>query len=209
MSTALPLDDVRVIELGQLLAGPFCGQLLGDFGAEVIKVEDPGQGDPMRQWGREKPYGKSLWWPVVARNKKSVTCEPAHRRRARTCSAGSSPPPTSLVENFRPGTLERWGLAPETLWADQPRPDHHPGHRLRADRPYAPAPDSARSARRWAGFVTSPATPTARRPEPASHWATRWRRRSPAWARWWRCTSADAPAGARWWTRPSTRPCWR
>ncbi len=60
---------------GQLLAGPFCGQLLGDFGAEVIKVEDPANGDPMRQWGREKPYGKSLWWPVVARNKKSVTAD--------------------------------------------------------------------------------------------------------------------------------------
>src|SRR5690606_35733980 len=70
---AAPLRDVRVIEMGQLLAGPFCGQLLGDFGAEVIKVEPPGEGDPMRQWGREKPYGKSLWWPVIARNKKSVT----------------------------------------------------------------------------------------------------------------------------------------
>ncbi len=69
-----PLADVRVVEMGQLLAGPFCGQLLGDFGAEVIKLEDPGQGDPMRQWGREKPHGQSLWWPVIARNKKSVTC---------------------------------------------------------------------------------------------------------------------------------------
>ena len=59
----LPLDDLRVVEFGQLLAGPFCGQLLGDFGAEVIKVEDPGHGDPMRQWGREKPHGMSLWWP--------------------------------------------------------------------------------------------------------------------------------------------------
>jgi crotonobetainyl-CoA:carnitine CoA-transferase CaiB-like acyl-CoA transferase len=67
------LTDLRVTELGQLLAGPFCGQLLGDFGAEVIKVEEPGHGDPMRQWGREKPHGMSLWWPVVARNKKSVT----------------------------------------------------------------------------------------------------------------------------------------
>src|SRR6478672_4543671 len=55
------LSDLRVVELGQLLAGPFCGQLLGDFGAEVIKVEDPINGDPMRQWGREKPYGQSLW----------------------------------------------------------------------------------------------------------------------------------------------------
>ena len=71
----MPLEDLRVIELGQLLAGPFCGQLLGDFGADVIKVEDPGRGDPMRQWGREKPHGKSLWWTVVARNKRSVTCD--------------------------------------------------------------------------------------------------------------------------------------
>jgi formyl-CoA transferase len=67
-----PLTDLRVIEMGQLLAGPFCGQLFADFGAEVIKVEQPGLGDPMREWGREKPHGKSLWWPVVARNKKSV-----------------------------------------------------------------------------------------------------------------------------------------
>jgi len=68
-----PLSNLRVIEMGTLLAGPFCGQLLGDFGAEVIKIEPPNQGDPMRVWGREKAHGKSLWWPVVARNKKSVT----------------------------------------------------------------------------------------------------------------------------------------
>src|SRR5690242_11413255 len=68
-----PLQDIRVVEMGQLLAGPFCGQLLADFGAEVIKIEPPGVGDPMREWGREKAHGKSLWWPVVARNKKSIT----------------------------------------------------------------------------------------------------------------------------------------
>src|SRR5215475_14367856 len=68
-----PLKDLRVVEMGQLLAGPFCGQLLADFGAEVIKIEPPKVGDPMREWGRERPYGKSLWWPVVGRNKKSVT----------------------------------------------------------------------------------------------------------------------------------------
>ncbi len=70
-----PLVDLRVLELGQLLAGPFCGQLLGDLGAEVIKVEDPGRGDPMREWGREKPHGQSLWWPIVGRNKKSITLD--------------------------------------------------------------------------------------------------------------------------------------
>jgi formyl-CoA transferase len=70
-----PLSGLRVLELGTLLAGPFCGQLLGDFGAEVIKIEPPNQGDPMRAWGREKAGGKSLWWPVVARNKKAITLD--------------------------------------------------------------------------------------------------------------------------------------
>lgn len=112
----LPLDDLRVIELGQLLAGPFCGQLLGDFGADVIKVEDPGKGDPMREWGREKPYGKSLWWPVVARNKRSVTVDlrtSEGQQIVRDLAAKAD----VLIENFRPGTLERWGLAPTDLLA--------------------------------------------------------------------------------------------
>ncbi|HEV7707483.1 MAG TPA: CoA transferase [Asanoa sp.] len=116
----MPLADVRVVELGQLLAGPFCGQLLGDFGAEVIKLEDPRKGDPMRQWGREKPYGKSLWWPVVARNKKSVTCDlrtPEGQELVRELIRHSD----VLLENFRPGTLERWNLAPEQLWEINPR----------------------------------------------------------------------------------------
>jgi formyl-CoA transferase len=67
-----PLSDLRVIEMGTLLAGPFCGQLLGDMGAEVIKIEPPGQGDPLRVWGRQKAGEPSLWWPVVARNKKAI-----------------------------------------------------------------------------------------------------------------------------------------
>jgi formyl-CoA transferase len=114
-----PLAGLRVTELGTLLAGPFCGQLLGDFGAEVIKVEEPGRGDPMRQWGREKPHGKSLWWPVVARNKKSVTVnlrDPQGQDLVRQLAAKSD----VLLENFRPGTLERWGLAPGQLWEINP-----------------------------------------------------------------------------------------
>ena len=120
VAPALPLDDLRVVELGQLLAGPFCGQLLGDFGAEVIKVEDPSVGDPMRQWGREKPYGQSLWWPVVARNKLSVTANlrtESGQDLVRRLLADAD----VLIENFRPGTLERWGLAPEELWELNPR----------------------------------------------------------------------------------------
>jgi formyl-CoA transferase len=109
-----------VIETGTLLAGPFCGQLLGDFGAEVIKLEDPGKGDPMRQWGREKPHGQSLWWPVVARNKKSVTCNlrtEAGQDIVRKLVAESD----VLLENFRPGTLERWGLGYDVLSESNPR----------------------------------------------------------------------------------------
>ena len=115
-----PLADLRVIETGVLLAGPFCGQLLGDFGAEVIKVEQPGGGDPMRQWGREKPHGQSLWWPVVARNKKSIT---ANLRAARGQDLVRRLVAESdiLIENFRPGTLERWGLGWEALSAVNPR----------------------------------------------------------------------------------------
>ncbi|MDG4831645.1 CoA transferase [Solwaraspora sp. WMMD1047] len=109
-----PLTGLRVVEAGVLLAGPFCGQLLGDFGAEVIKVEEPANGDPMRQWGREKPHGKSLWFPVVGRNKKSVTCNlrvPEGQRVMRELLAEAD----VFVENFRPGTLERWGLGPDEL----------------------------------------------------------------------------------------------
>ena len=112
----LPLQGVRVVEMGSLLAGPFCGQLLGDFGAEVIKVEPPGKGDPMREWGRHRKEGHTLWWPIIARNKKSVTLnlregegQELARRLVETADV--------LVENFRPGTMERWGLGYEELSA--------------------------------------------------------------------------------------------
>ncbi|MEO8223414.1 MAG: CaiB/BaiF CoA-transferase family protein [Gammaproteobacteria bacterium] len=115
-----PLAGLRLIEMGTLLAGPFCGQLMGDFGAEVIKVEPPGQGDPMRVWGREKAHGMSLWWPVVARNKKSVTLnlrEAEGQAIARDLIAKAD----FLLENFRPGTLERWNLSYAELQKINPR----------------------------------------------------------------------------------------
>jgi formyl-CoA transferase len=115
-----PLADLRVIEMGQLLAGPFCGQLLADFGAEVIKCEQPGEGDPMRQWGREKPHGKSLWWPVVARNKKSITLN-LRTEEGQGIVRRLVERSDILVENFRPGTLERWNLGWEELSAINPR----------------------------------------------------------------------------------------
>ncbi|MEK8073070.1 CaiB/BaiF CoA transferase family protein [Rhodococcoides navarretei] len=119
-ATPGPLSDLRVVEMGQLLAGPFCGQLLADFGAEVIKLEPPGKGDPMRQWGREKPHGKSLWWPVVARNKKSVTCN-LRTEEGQALARNIIGKSDIVVENFRPGTLERWGLGYEDLRTLDPR----------------------------------------------------------------------------------------
>ncbi|MDB5456837.1 MAG: L-carnitine dehydratase/bile acid-inducible protein [Caulobacter sp.] len=114
-----PLSGLRVIEMGSLIAGPFCGQVLGDFGAEVIKLEDPKGGDPMRQWGRTKPKGQSPWWPVIGRNKRSVTLnlrDADGRDVARALIAKAD----VVVENFRPGTLEGWGLGYEALAADNP-----------------------------------------------------------------------------------------
>ncbi|MDB5443674.1 MAG: L-carnitine dehydratase/bile acid-inducible protein [Phenylobacterium sp.] len=115
-----PLADLRVIELGTLIAGPFCGQILGDFGAEVIKLEDPRVGDPMRQWGRSLPKGQSPWWPVIGRNKKSVGLDlrtPEGQEIARTLIASAD----VVVENFRPGAMEKWGLSYESLSAENPK----------------------------------------------------------------------------------------
>jgi formyl-CoA transferase len=106
--------------MGQLLAGPFAGQLFADFGAELIKLEPPNQGDPLRVWGKERTNGKALWWSVLGRNKKSVTCNlrlPEGQQIARDIIATSD----VLIENFRSGTLERWGLSPEQLWEINPR----------------------------------------------------------------------------------------
>ncbi len=115
------LAGIRVVELGQLIAGPFCGQLLGDMGAEVIKVEPPrvdGKGgDPMRDWGHGE---EKLWWEVVARNKKSVSANlriPEGQDIVRRLAAKAD----ILIENFKPGTMEKWGLGPDELHAINPR----------------------------------------------------------------------------------------
>jgi formyl-CoA transferase len=113
MDDGTPLAGVRVIELGQLIAGPFCGQLLADFGADVIKVEQPGEGDPMRRWGHCSK-GKSLSWSVIARGKRCVTAD-LHTEDGRAFVAALAREADVLVENFRPGTLERFGLDPDAL----------------------------------------------------------------------------------------------
>jgi len=114
-----PLTAVRVLELGSLIAGPFCAKMLGDFGAEVIKLEPPGEGDALRKWRRLR-NGTSLWWQVQSRNKKSVTCDLRRpegqeivRRLARRAHI--------MIENFRPGALERWNLGWDALAAENPQ----------------------------------------------------------------------------------------
>jgi formyl-CoA transferase len=115
-----PLSDLRVIEMGTLLAGPFCGQLLGDMGAEVVKVEPPNQGDPMRVWGRQKAGEPSLWWPVVARNKKAVTLD-MRQEEGQSILKDLVKKADFLLENFRPGTMEKWGCGYTELAAINPR----------------------------------------------------------------------------------------
>ena len=114
-----PLAGIKVVELGTLIAGPYCARLLAEFGADVVKVETPGEGDPLRKW-RKLHEGNSLWWYAQARNKKSVAVnlkdpegQEVVRRLAREADI--------LVENFRPGALEKWGLGYEGLARDNPR----------------------------------------------------------------------------------------
>src|SRR5687767_611776 len=116
-----PLHGIRVVEMGTHVAGPFAGQLLGDFGAEVIKIEQPDAGDPMRQWGPVRPQGLSLWWPILARNKKSITVDLRKREGQLLVRRLITETADVLLENFRPGTLEKWDLGPEAL--QQHRPD--------------------------------------------------------------------------------------
>jgi len=114
-----PLAGVRVLELGSLVAGPFCGKTLADFGAEVIKIEPPGEGDPLRKWRRMR-NGVSLWWQVQSRNKRSVTCDlrrPEGQEIVRRLARVSH----IVVENFRAGALEKWNLGWDVLSRENPK----------------------------------------------------------------------------------------
>lgn len=118
MSSTAPLDGIRVLDVSTILAGPLCCQILGDYGADVIKVEHPRGGDNMRGHGRSKD-GVPLWWKEISRNKRTVALDlkaergaEAFRALARTADV--------IVENFRPGTFERWGLSPEVLMEENP-----------------------------------------------------------------------------------------
>ena len=123
MNAKKPLEGIKVIELGQLIAGPFAGKLFAEFGAEVIKIEPPaadGQpgGDPLRQW-RKLHNGTSLWWYAQARNKKSVTVN-LRLAQGQEIVRALARDADIVIENFRPGTMEKWGLGYERLAAENP-----------------------------------------------------------------------------------------
>ncbi len=114
-----PLAGLKVIELGQLIAGPFAAKTLGDFGADVIKIEPPGLGDPLRKWRLLKD-GTSVWWQVQSRNKQSLALD-LKRKEAQDIVRQLAAESDVLIENFRPGAMEGWGLGPDALLAINPR----------------------------------------------------------------------------------------
>lgn len=115
-SCAGPLEGLRVIELGSIVAASFAARTLGDLGAEVIKIEAPGNLDPLREWGQGTVEGRSLWWMVQSRNKKLITLD-LHKREGQDVFRSLCARSDVVVENFRPGTLEKWGLGFEALAA--------------------------------------------------------------------------------------------
>jgi len=119
MSSAGPLAGLKVVELGQLIAGPFAAKTLADFGAEVVKIEPPGLGDPLRKWRLLKD-GTSVWWQVQSRNKRSLALD-LKETEAQDIVRRLAAEADVLIENFRPGAMEGWGLGPDALLALNPR----------------------------------------------------------------------------------------
>jgi formyl-CoA transferase len=145
-----PLAGIRVLELGSLVAGPFCGKTFADFGAEVIKIEPPGEGDPLRKWRRMR-NGTSLWWQVQSRGKQSVTCDlrrPEGQEIVRRLARASH----VVVENFRAGALEKWNLGWERLSRDNPKLVLVRISGYGQDGPYRGRPGFAAIAEGMAGF---------------------------------------------------------
>jgi crotonobetainyl-CoA:carnitine CoA-transferase CaiB-like acyl-CoA transferase len=148
--TKRPLEGVRVIEVGQLLAGPFAGCILAYFGAEVIKVEPPGNGDPIRNW-RILESGTSLWWRSIARNKKSVTID-LRQDEGRALAKQLMANANVVIENFRPGTMEKWGLGPEEMKKSNPELVYARISGYGQDGPYSSKPGFASVCEAISGF---------------------------------------------------------
>jgi crotonobetainyl-CoA:carnitine CoA-transferase CaiB-like acyl-CoA transferase len=145
-----PLAGIRVIEMGQLLAGPFAGSMLAYFGAEVIKIEPPQGGDPIRGW-RVVQDGTSLWWHSLGRNKKSVTLD-LRADQGRELAKQLIDSADVLVENFRPGTLEKWGLGPEVFQQSNPKLVYARISGYGQNGPYAQKPGFASVCESFSGF---------------------------------------------------------
>lgn len=145
-----PLEGIRLVEMGQLLAGPFTGSILGYFGAEVIKIEPPEGGDPIRGW-RLMENGTSYWWHSIGRNKKSVTLD-LKTEEGRSIAARLIDKADVLVENFRPGTMEKWGLGPEDAKARNPKLIYTRISGYGQDGPYANKPGFASVCEGFGGF---------------------------------------------------------
>jgi crotonobetainyl-CoA:carnitine CoA-transferase CaiB-like acyl-CoA transferase len=137
-----PLDGIRVIEVGQLLAGPFAGGLLAYYGAEVIKVEPPGSGDPLRHWRLLDEDGTSFWWRSLGRNKKCITAN-LRTDEGRNLVRRLVEKSDVLIENFRPGRMEKWGLGPEDFADSNPSLIFARISGYGQDGPYAPKPGFA------------------------------------------------------------------
>ena len=150
MDSSGPLDGYRVIELGQLLAGPFAGCMMGYFGAEVIKVESPKGGDPIRNW-REMRDGTSLWWRSLARNKKSVTIDLKTTQGVELVRQLIDKADV-VIENFRPGVVEGWGLGPEDFRKSNPGLVYARISGYGQDGPYAARPGFASVCEGMSGF---------------------------------------------------------
>ncbi|RZO84470.1 MAG: CoA transferase [Oceanococcus sp.] len=145
----LPLSGIRVIEVGQLLAGPFAGAMLAYYGAEVIKIEPPG-GDPIRRW-RTLKNGTSLWWASIGRNKKSLGLD-LKQAEGRALLRKLSRDADVLIENFRPGVMEEWGLGPDTLLGDNPDLIYSRVSGYGQSGPYAHKPGFASVCEAFSGF---------------------------------------------------------
>ena len=189
-----PLAGLRMIELGTLLAGPFAGRLLGDMGAEVIKIEPPGKPDPLRDWGQARYEGRSLWWPVQSRNKKCITLN-LREPRGQELLLELVRVADVVSENFRPGTLERWNLGYDQLSAVESRHRPRAHLRVRPDRPVRRA-RGLRLRRRGDGrpALHQRLSRTSRRRARESRSATRSPRCSPSRASWRRSTTATCSA---------------
>ncbi len=147
----LPLSGIRVLEMGQLIAGPFAGQLLAAYGADVVKIEPPGRGDPLRSWRALDAEGTSYWWRSIARNKKSLTLDlskPAGCDIARDLIMQSD----VVLENFRPGRMETWGLGPEVFATSHPQLIYTRVSGYGQDGPYASKPGFASACEAVAGL---------------------------------------------------------